>query len=110
MFIPSNITSAPADIFIPIFVNVRPISLNITPSFANIFDSISPIYQLTITPRPAQIGLTLPANLLEQVFNTYANSYTQIPSIKMLNKMLFAPIVAQFVKIKDKNSNYIGKI
>lgn len=76
-----------------------PIFINITSHPANVFGSTLSIYQLTIIPRPAQIGSILPANLPQQPFNHSGNLYTHIPPIKVLNKMLFATIVAQFVKI-----------
>ena len=95
--------------FTPAPVNVTPIPPNVTPGPANAFGSTSPIHQPTITPGPAQIGSTLPADLPQQPFNAYANPYTQIPPIRMPNEMLPATIVAQFVKIWDKNSNYTGE-
>ena len=81
----------------------------ITPDPANAFDSIPPIRQPTITPGPAQIDSVLPADLPQQPFNASANPYTQIPPIRVPNEMLPATIVAQFVKIWDKNSNYTGE-
>ena len=71
----------------------------ITPYPANALGSPFPIHQPTITPRPAQTGSTLPTNLPQQLFNAYTNPYTQIPPIRVPNKMLPATIVAQFVKI-----------
>ena len=81
----------------------------ITPYPTNAFGLLFPIHQPTITPGPAQTGSTLPANLPQQLFNTYINFYTQIPPIRVPNEILPATIVAQFVKICDKNSNYIGE-
>lgn len=97
--VPSNITSGLTNAFIPLSVNVIPLLPNITPSLANTFGSTSFIYQPIITFRPAQIGLTLPTDLPQQHFNTYANPYKQIWPIKMPNEMLFATIIAQSVKI-----------
>ena len=79
----------------------------ITPYPSYALGLLFPIHQLTITPGPAQTGLTLPANLPQQPFNPYTNPYTQISPIRVPNKMLPATIVAQFVKIWDKNLNYI---
>ena len=81
----------------------------IIPYLANALGSPFPIHQPRITPGPAQTGSTLPANLLQQSFNAYTNLYIQIPPIKVPNKMLPATIVAKFVKIWDKNSNYTGE-
>ena len=91
-------------------MNVTFILPNITLSPANAFSSISPIYQLIIIPGPAQISLTPPTNLLQQLFDAYPNLYIQIPSIRMPNKMLLVTIIAQFVKICDNNSNSTGKV
>ena len=71
-----NITSGPTNTFTSAFVNVMPISPNVTPGPANAFGSTSPIYQPTVTPGPAQISSTPPADLPQQPFNAYANSYT----------------------------------
>ncbi|WP_375449258.1 hypothetical protein, partial [uncultured Nostoc sp.] len=95
--------------FTPAPVNVTPVPPNVTPGPANAFGSTSPIHQPTITPRPAQISSIPSADLPQQPFNTYANSYTQIRLIRMPNKILPATIIAQFIKIWDKNSNYTGK-
>lgn len=75
------------------------IFINITSHPANTFGSTLSIYQLTIISGPAQIGLILPADLPQQPFNDSGNLYTHMPPIKVLNKMLLATIVAQFVKI-----------
>ena len=88
--------------FTPVFILI-----NITPNPANAFGSTLPIHQPTITPRPAQIGSIQLANLPQQPFNTSANLYIQISPIKMTNKMLPTIIVAQFIKIWDKNLKYI---
>ena len=76
---------------------------------ANALGSPFPIHQPTITPGPAQTGSTLPADLPQQLFNAYTNPYTQIPPIRVPNTMLPAIIVAQFVKIWDKNLDYTGE-
>ena len=79
-----------------IFISEPP---NIIPNPTSTFSSTLPVHQLIITPVPAQIGTILPADLPQQPFNTSVNLYTQIPPIKVLNKILSATIVAQFVKI-----------
>ena len=66
---------------------------------ANALGSTPLIRQPTITPGPAQIGSTPPANLPQQSFNAYTNLYTQIPPIRIPNKILPITIVAQFVQI-----------
>ena len=76
----------------------------------NALGSISPIYQLTITPGPAQISLIPPPDWSQQAFNAYENLYIQISPIKVPSKMLSATIIAQFVKIWDKNLNYNDKV
>ena len=81
----------------------------ITPHPANTFGSTLSIHQPIITSGPAQIGSIPPTDLPQQPFNTSANSYTQIPLIRVPNKMLPATIVAQFRKILDKNLNYTGE-
>lgn len=65
----------------------------ITLHLANAFGFTFSIYQPTIIPGPAQISSILPANLLQQPFNTSANLYTQISPIRMPNKMLPAIII-----------------
>ena len=60
-----------------------PIPINVTSDPFNAFGSILSIYQPTITPRPAQIGSILPADLPQQPFNASANPYTQIPTAQI---------------------------
>ena len=86
-----------------------PVPIHVTPDPANSFGSTLPIHQPTITSGPAQIGSIPPADLPQQPFNASANPYTQIPPIRVPNEILPATIVAQFVKIWDKNSNYTGE-
>lgn len=76
-----------------------PVPTNVTPGFANTFSSTSLIYQPIVTPRLVQIISISLADLLQQLFNTFANPYIQIPPIKVPNEMLPATIVAQFIKI-----------
>ena len=90
-------------------MNITPILSKIIPGSTNAFGSTSPIHQLTITSGSAQITPTPRTNLPQHLFHTYANFYIQIPPIKVPNKMLSTIIVAQFVKIWDENTNYIGK-
>lgn len=92
--VPPNFTPGLADIFISIFMNVMLISPNVILSSITVFDSILPIYQLTITPEQDQIYSILPLNLLQQSFNIYTILCIQKLLIKLLNKMLSATIVA----------------
>lgn len=71
---------------------------NIISNPANTFGLIPLIYQLIITSILTQIDIILFANLPQQFFNTFANSYVQILPIKVPNKMLSLIIVAQFIK------------
>ena len=71
----------------------------ITFYLVNILSLTPPICQPTITPGPTQIGLIPSQDWPQQVFNSYTNPYTQIPPIKMPNKILPTTIIAQFVKI-----------
>lgn len=91
-----NVTSSPANTFIPLPPNFILVYPNVTFDFANVFSSTIPIHQSTIILGPAQIGLILPVNLPQQFFNTFANFYIQISLIKV-NKMLPATITAQFI-------------
>lgn len=67
--------------FTPTPMKVMPVPPNVTLSPANTFGSISFIHQITVTPGSAQIGTTPPADLLQQLFNIFANLYTQIPLV-----------------------------
>ena len=82
---------------------------SITPHLANALGSTPPIRQPTITPRPAQINSIPLPDWPQQAFNAYENPYTQILPIKVPNKILPVTILAQFIKIWDKNSNYTSK-
>lgn len=100
-----KITPAPAHISSIPPIHQETIIFDLT----NTFDLTTPICQPTITPIPTQFGFVSPPDWPQQAFNAYRNPYIQIPPIKVLNEMLPATIVTQFVKIWDNNSNYIGE-
>ncbi len=107
--VPVNVTSGLANAFTPPPPNFTPVPPHVTSHPVNALGSTPPICQPTITPGPAHINSVLPPEWPQQAFNASANPYTQIPPIKVPNEMLPATIVAQFVMIWDRNSNYTGK-